>query len=74
MNRGIGRRVLRGLGLSGSFRMVPTGEAHECMYGDLYGATGDCTVIVAPRSGWRQNGMVFCSDEHAARDQEEQIL
>jgi hypothetical protein len=53
---------------------VPDDRPHECMYGDTYGATGNCTIGVPPHQGWRQAGMVFCSEEHAILDQEEQAF
>lgn len=67
--RGVTRRTVHRL-----LGMVPADREAECMYGNLPGATGNCRIVVPPHAGWRRNGMVFCSDEHAAVDQEEQIL
>jgi hypothetical protein len=49
-------------------------QAHECMYGKTATAEGNCTRSVRPHEGWRRNGMVFCSAEHAAMDQEEALI
>jgi hypothetical protein len=54
---------------------IPNGEAAQCQYG----AAGDsmvpqCEVIVEPYCGYRDNGLVFCTDQHAAEDQETYIL
>ena len=53
---------------------VPDDQAHECMYGKTTTATANCTRSVPPHQGWRKNGMVFCSDEHAASDQEDALI
>lgn len=53
---------------------VSEDQEHECMYGKTAGALGDCTIVVPPLQGWRHNGMVFCSEEHARLDQEEQLF
>jgi len=34
----------------------------------------ECDHTVGPGRGWRQDGMVFCSDEHAAAHQEDAAL
>jgi hypothetical protein len=65
-------RVRRGLStLTHGF---PVDEPHECMYGNRAGALENCTVIVAPREGWRRERLVFCSAEHAARDRQEELI
>ncbi|MGY1773489.1 hypothetical protein [Blastococcus sp. SYSU D00813] len=49
-------------------------EAHPCMYGTRPGNEDSCNVLVPAGAGWRELGLVFCSEEHAALDQEEQAL
>jgi len=46
----------------------------ECGYGNTPGAWDNCTIIVAPDRGVMHDFRVFCSEEHAALDQEEQLL
>lgn len=41
------------------------------MYGKTAGAQENCETIVQPQCGVRLGGMVFCSQEHARRDQVE---
>ncbi|MFQ1003220.1 hypothetical protein [Modestobacter sp. SSW1-42] len=53
---------------------VPADEAHECMYGKTATASSNCTRWVPAHEGWRRNGMVFCSSEHAAADQEDALI
>lgn len=55
-------------------RGVRTDQAHECQYGNTAGSQFNCTKVVPPNEGYRQSGMVFCSDEHAALDQEDQAF
>lgn len=44
------------------FDVAPDDQARECMY-------RDCALVVRPHEGFRQSGMVFCSEDHAAEDQ-----
>jgi len=53
---------------------VPVDQAHECMYGKTATAAANCTRSVPPRAGWRRNGLVFCSAEHALHDQEDALF
>ena len=53
---------------------APAGDSAECGYGKTFGAEANCTVIVAPYEGYRHGYSVFCSNEHAAMDQQEQIF
>lgn len=53
---------------------VPTDQAHECMYGKTSTAAANCTRSVPPHEGWRRNGLVFCSAEHALYDQEDALI
>ena len=55
-------------------RGVPDDQAHECMYGKTATATANCTRSVPPHEGWRSDGLVFCSAEHAVSDQEEALI
>lgn len=56
------------------FDIVPDDQPHECMYGKRLGAEGNCTIVVPPHQGWRDGALVFCSEEHAALDQEDQVF
>ena len=69
MSQGIVFRVLTRL--AGG---VLVDQAHECMYGKTATAESNCTRSVPPHGGWRRNGMVFCTAEHAAMDQEEALI
>ncbi|WP_371053641.1 hypothetical protein [Rhodococcus gordoniae] len=46
-------------------------EEAQCQYSR---GSWQCPVIVAPHEGYREGYSVFCSDEHAALDQEESAL
>lgn len=46
----------------------------ECAYGNVPGAWENCTVIVPSGQGVAFGRRVFCTDEHAALDQAEQIM
>lgn len=50
---------------------VPNDRAAVCEYGDKVGAEANCKVIVPAGQGVREGGTVFCSRDHAARDQQE---
>ena len=53
---------------------VPGDQVHECMYGKTATATANCIRSVPPHEGWRRNGMVFCTAEHAFSDQEDALI
>lgn len=44
------------------------------MYGKGSGAFENCTLTVPPFEGYREGHLLFCSEEHAALDQAEQVM
>lgn len=46
-------------------------RSSECGYGNRLGAEGECKIIVQPGEGVRYGGTAFCSEDHAASDQQE---
>lgn len=50
---------------------IDADQPAECGYGKRPGADDNCTNIVGPNRGHREAGLVFCSEQHAVRDQEE---
>jgi hypothetical protein len=55
--------------LRGLFSREETAE--ECMYGNTAGALDNCEIVVQPGRGCRLGSLVFCSEDHARRDQVE---
>lgn len=59
--------------LASAMHMMNKNEATKCMYGSSSRSIEKCQIIVPPDAGWRDIGLVYCSEEHAFLDQEDTV-